>query len=69
MNLVGKENAGYTIIAQGRKAVIGERDTKHSKFVAWDYNATGEAPSYFWGHYCSTYEQAFESFAKKEGVK
>lgn len=66
-NLIGLINAGYEIIAQGIKAVIGYHKGK-KEYVAWTYNyyTNDGSPSFFWGHYFQDYDSAWESFTEKE---
>ena len=67
MSLVGMKNAGFTIMVQGTGAVIGRRDTEYDPYVAWSYSIREDgSASFFWGHYCQTYPEAFESFVEKE---
>ena len=61
-NLIGTENAGFTIIQQGKEAVIGQRD---QEFVAWHYKIENNKVNYFWGRYGSK-DFAQEAFNKKE---
>lgn len=66
--LIGYQNAGRTIIKQGKEAVIGVIDKgPFVEYVAWSYHfdkTTGE-PSFYWGRY-GTKETAEEAFRKKE---
>jgi hypothetical protein len=50
-DLVGTKNAGFEIIKQGQKAVIGVREAD-GLCVAWNYriDRSGE-PDFFWGRY------------------
>jgi len=68
MNLVGTINEGYTIIKQGKKAVIAHNSKVPNPYVAWSYNiiSNPKKPSYFWGKYGSTKEYAEIFFNNKE---
>lgn len=65
--LIGYQNAGRTIIKQGKEAVIGVMDKGGIvEYVAWSYhfNEKGQ-PDFYWGRY-GTKETAEEAFRKKE---
>lgn len=65
MSLVGTKNQSFTIIEQGKKAVLAYSEIK-LEWVAWSYRIENDKGSYFWGRYCSSYEAAKEKFTMKE---
>jgi hypothetical protein len=64
MNLIGKTNVGYTIVRQGKEAVLAHNENQNM-YVAWSYNISDNKPNYFWGRYGS-FESATIAFNKKE---
>lgn len=64
-SIVGSTNAGYTIIEQGKNAVIARSNSIPDYYVAWNYWCEKGVASYAWGRYGS-YEYAKECFTKKE---
>lgn len=66
-NLVGTKNAGYTIIKQGKIAVIAKMETPYGdQYVAWHYKTeTNGKTDYFWGRY-GDLEYVTECYNKKE---
>ena len=70
MNLVGEMNAGFKIIKQGDKAVIGHKshNGRVDEYAVWHYNtdvSKGET-GYYWGRYTTDLEAAEIAFRKKE---
>jgi len=65
MNLVGTTNAGYTIIKQGKNAVIAHNNNAVDQYVAWSYNNIDNKLGFFWGRYGSL-KFAEIAFNKKE---
>lgn len=63
-SLLGTMNAGFEIIEQGSKAVVGHRE-KDNEYVAWNYHFANGQPSYDWGRYGDRIG-AYEAFCKKE---
>jgi hypothetical protein len=67
MSLVEAVNAGFKIIKQGTKAVIGERFLNGKMdYVVWTYAFREGKPDFFWGRYVSTIEDALTKFNQKE---
>jgi hypothetical protein len=65
-NLLGTINAGYQIIKQGKRAVIGKNDNAPDTFVTWSYKTDRTSTTdYFWGHY-GNQKSAEKAFKKKE---
>jgi hypothetical protein len=65
INLVGTINAGYTIIKQGKNAVIAHNDKAPDQYVAWSYDITDNKANYCFGRYGSL-KSAEKAFNKKE---
>lgn len=68
---IGKENAGYKIIAEfideANDVVIGEAimpERMPNKYVVWTSDPDQES-SYYWGHYVNTYQEAIKSLKVK----
>ena len=67
MNLINTKNAGYTIIKQGEKAVLGVRTIgDYTEYVAWNYNIRNGKADYFWGRYGLDLQDITDRFNKKE---
>jgi hypothetical protein len=63
-NLIGTINSGYTIIEQGKKAVLAT-DASKTLYVAWNYDTQDGKPSFFWGRYGNE-DYARIAYNKKE---
>ncbi len=59
------KNAGYTIIERfpvGEQGfAIGHSETAPTPYVTWQYR-TADPTHFFWGHYISTKEKAYEDY-------
>lgn len=66
INLIGKRNAGYTIVEQGKEAVIA-RDSE-GNYVTWTYYADGKGiTDFYWGRYTGKdYLDCVKRFLMKE---
>lgn len=55
---------------KGYEIVLGRSENnKCTPYVTWEYRQ--DTNSYYWGHYCTTYEGAYSDFTKRimESVK
>lgn len=68
MNLIGVVNAGYKIIKQGKKSVIGESLPGGicKTYVAWSYSVNNDIPEFYWGRYSQSEKNVQIAFNKKE---
>jgi hypothetical protein len=69
INLVSTKNAGYTIIKQGKEAVIAYNEKAPEQYVTWSYHIENNDPSYYWGRYSNNLKHAEKAFNKKENGK
>jgi len=69
VNLIGHVSSGFTIIKQGKVAVLGERPNPYVEngveYVAWHYKVDENGPNFFWGRYGNR-KYAEKCFDKKE---
>lgn len=64
-------NAGYRIIEShmkpnGDELVIGHHEKAPQPYVCW---WCSDGTNYYWGHYCSSYEEAREDMFERLGIK